>query len=193
MHTLESDCTNYVPENGNLKKFGNITTLAAEMLTTIAKLDHVEVLNSAYGVLQTSDNKILALRRAQQSSKSGLWEFPGGKDELGSQKPEQIALSEIFEETGLLLCGEIENHLWPLFTISKKIYGKITQTMSRADIVGFRANHELNKVGKKRLFMSFIFRYLLDKPVEVQLSKEHDAYMWANQEQCMNLEWSREL
>ena len=46
------------------------------------------------------DGRVLVGRRAPGSHLEGLWEFPGGKVEAG-EEPQQAALRELHEETGL--------------------------------------------------------------------------------------------
>jgi 8-oxo-dGTP diphosphatase len=56
----------------------------------------------AVGVILDKDRNILLTRRAQNSHQGGLWEFPGGKVEIG----ESLALGlrrELYEELGIAI------------------------------------------------------------------------------------------
>ena len=52
------------------------------------------------------DYRVLACRRASHKSAAGLWEFPGGKVELGERSHDALA-REIREELGVI-CEMIE-------------------------------------------------------------------------------------
>jgi len=54
----------------------------------------------AAGVMFVDGNRVLLLKRTDQADSGGLWAFPGGKIE-GDETPEQAALREAVEETGI--------------------------------------------------------------------------------------------
>ncbi|OWK39540.1 DUF2213 domain-containing protein [Fimbriiglobus ruber] len=54
----------------------------------------------AAGVLFTDGQSVLLLKRAGKEHEDGTWAFPGGKLE-GEETPEQAAIRESYEETGL--------------------------------------------------------------------------------------------
>ena len=54
----------------------------------------------AAAVIRGADGKILIARRADTQHQGGLWEFPGGKVELG-ESPSVALAREIAEELGL--------------------------------------------------------------------------------------------
>ncbi len=47
-----------------------------------------------------ADNRILLAQRPEGKSLAGLWEFPGGKFELG-ERPEECLIRELHEELGI--------------------------------------------------------------------------------------------
>jgi 8-oxo-dGTP diphosphatase len=75
-------------------------------LTVSSHLVHVAV-----GVILSPENKILIALRHPNSHQGGLWEFPGGKVEVG-ESVERALARELDEELGIEL-GEVR----PLMTI----------------------------------------------------------------------------
>jgi 8-oxo-dGTP diphosphatase len=51
-------------------------------------------------IIERADGSLLVGRRAAHKASAGLWEFPGGKPELGESEPEALE-REIFEELGV--------------------------------------------------------------------------------------------
>lgn len=47
-----------------------------------------------------SDNRVLVTKRPDNKSMPGMWEFPGGKIEMG-ETPEQALIRELEEELGI--------------------------------------------------------------------------------------------
>jgi mutator protein MutT len=54
----------------------------------------------AAGIMYVSGNSVLLLKRSPKDDEEGTWAFPGGKIEDG-ETPEQAAIRESYEETGL--------------------------------------------------------------------------------------------
>ena len=54
----------------------------------------------AAGIMYVSGNSVLLMKRAAKGDQEGTWAFPGGKIEDG-ETPEQAAIRESYEETGL--------------------------------------------------------------------------------------------
>lgn len=54
-------------------------------------------------IIENDDNKILLIRRSTHEKKNtGMWEFPGGKLDVG-EDISQSTVREVFEETGLIV------------------------------------------------------------------------------------------
>ncbi len=93
------------------------------------------MINVVAAVICNEDNKILIAQRNLKKSQGGLWEFPGGKIELGETR-EHAIIREIKEEMNIEI--EVEKYLaekvfeYPEKTINlialkcKIINGKIT-------------------------------------------------------------------
>jgi 8-oxo-dGTP diphosphatase len=64
------------------------------------------------------DGRVLIAQRPEGKSMVGLWEFPGGKIEVG-ERPEQALIRELGEELGIVVK---ENCLAP-FTFASHTYG----------------------------------------------------------------------
>ncbi len=57
----------------------------------------------AAAALVDHDNRVLLAQRPTGKSMAGLWEFPGGKVEVG-ETPEQALVRELREELGIEVC-----------------------------------------------------------------------------------------
>lgn len=66
------------------------------------------MINVVAAVIRNEDNKILIAQRNLKKSQGGLWEFPGGKIELGETR-EQAIVREIKEEMNIEI--EVEKYL----------------------------------------------------------------------------------
>ncbi|MEM9223170.1 MAG: (deoxy)nucleoside triphosphate pyrophosphohydrolase [Pseudomonadota bacterium] len=62
--------------------------------------DPVRVLTVVAGLLVDGDGHVLITQRPQGKAMAGLWEFPGGKLEVG-ESPEAALARELYEELGL--------------------------------------------------------------------------------------------
>lgn len=60
------------------------------------------VVHVAVGVIYDARGQILLARRAAHQHQGGLWEFPGGKIELG-ETPEEGLIRELYEELGIAI------------------------------------------------------------------------------------------
>jgi 8-oxo-dGTP diphosphatase len=97
------------------------------------------------------DNKLLLLQRADSKSEPGRWGVPAGKLEKG-ETPEQAAIRELSEETGIALERSSQIQYMGALYIRKP----------EIDYVYHR------------------FRVQVDHVPDVRLSNEHDNYKWAS-------------
>ena len=73
------------------------------------------------------DGRVLIAQRPEGKSMAGLWEFPGGKIELGEQ-PEQSLIRELQEELGITVKPEclapltFASHSYPDFHLLMPLY-----------------------------------------------------------------------
>ncbi len=73
------------------------------------------------------DGRVLIAQRPQGKSMAGLWEFPGGKVEIG-ERPEQSLIRELREELGIVVKEEclapltFASHLYPDFYLLMPLY-----------------------------------------------------------------------
>lgn len=79
----------------------------------------------AVAVITDASQQVLLTRRALSTSHGGLWEFPGGKLELG-EAPEQGLLRELREEIGIdclqsRYMGEVR-HCYPHKTVELLVF-----------------------------------------------------------------------
>ena len=81
----------------------------------------------AAAVIRGTDGKILIARRADTQHQGGLWEFPGGKVELG-EAPEQALVRELKEELDLTVEPDaldpfaFASHAYPDFHLLMPLY-----------------------------------------------------------------------
>ncbi len=78
---------------------------------------NVKLVLVAAAALVDRDNRVLLAQRPAGKSMAGLWEFPGGKVEVGEQ-PEAALRRELFEELDIDVC---ERCLAP-FTFASHAY-----------------------------------------------------------------------
>jgi 8-oxo-dGTP diphosphatase len=64
--------------------------------------EHVRLLLVAAAVVLDGDGRVLLAQRPQGKSLAGLWEFPGGKIEVG-ERPEAALARELHEELGIVV------------------------------------------------------------------------------------------
>jgi len=87
-------------------------------------------------------NKYLLLKRSEENSSSGEWTFPGGKIENG-ENPEEAALRELKEETGLN--GEIIETGEAYISEGELGHWKIFPSHIEVDQKEIELNHEHSK------------------------------------------------
>ena len=92
--------------------------------------------------------RVLLLKRAAQTRRSGSWEAVHGNIETG-ERPEQAAVREVLEETGLRVARLYNITVQPFYL------------------------HTLGIVNVAVVFAAFV-----DEPAEVRLAEEHDAFEW---------------
>jgi 8-oxo-dGTP diphosphatase len=63
-------------------------------------MTHINVTLVVACALVDADRRVLIAQRPQGKPLAGLWEFPGGKIELG-ERPEQTLIRELHEEIGI--------------------------------------------------------------------------------------------
>jgi 8-oxo-dGTP diphosphatase len=77
--------------------------------------------------LVDADGRVLLAQRPQGKAMAGLWEFPGGKVELG-ERPEESLIRELNEELGIVVKEEclapltFASHLYPDFHLLMPLY-----------------------------------------------------------------------
>ncbi|HEX4409516.1 MAG TPA: 8-oxo-dGTP diphosphatase MutT [Xanthobacteraceae bacterium] len=73
------------------------------------------------------DSRVLIAQRPAGKSMAGLWEFPGGKVELG-ERPEETLIRELKEELGIVVKEEclapltFASHSYPDFHLLMPLY-----------------------------------------------------------------------
>jgi 8-oxo-dGTP diphosphatase len=81
----------------------------------------------AAAALVDHENRVLIAERPAGRSMAGLWEFPGGKVELG-ETPEQALVRELREELGIEVCltclapFTFASHAYPDFHLLMPLY-----------------------------------------------------------------------
>jgi 8-oxo-dGTP diphosphatase len=77
--------------------------------------------------LVDADGRVLIAQRPEGKAMAGLWEFPGGKLELG-ERPEESLIRELKEELGIVVKEEclapltFASHLYPDFHLLMPLY-----------------------------------------------------------------------
>lgn len=101
-------------------------------------------------IITNIKGELLLLKRSNAGSRPGGWDFCGGAVGVG-EKPEQAAVREVEEESGLKI---VNLSLIDKYSFAKDlIYGKVRDTI----IIGYQGFAETNKV---------------------KLSDEHTEYKW---------------
>jgi 8-oxo-dGTP diphosphatase len=87
----------------------------------------VKLVTVAAGALVDTDGRVLLAQRPEGKPMAGLWEFPGGKVELG-ETPEQTLIRELEEELGIavkeacLAPLTFASHSYPEFHLLMPLY-----------------------------------------------------------------------
>jgi len=77
--------------------------------------------------LVDADGRVLIAQRPEGKAMAGLWEFPGGKVEVG-EEPEQSLIRELGEELGIVVKPEclapltFASHTYPEFHLLMPLY-----------------------------------------------------------------------
>ncbi|MFD2698980.1 (deoxy)nucleoside triphosphate pyrophosphohydrolase [Paenibacillus shunpengii] len=82
----------------------------------------------AAAIIEDTDGRILIARRREGKSQAGLWEFPGGKIEVG-ESPEACLVRELQEEMNI----EIEPYAF--FAVNEHAYETVT-----IRLIAYKAN-----------------------------------------------------
>lgn len=112
----------------------------------------------------TGSLRVLLLRRAEGTRCTGAWEVVHGRIGDGApERPEEAALREVGEETGLAV---------------RALYNVICQPFYL---------HRLSTVQLAVVFAAFV-----DSTVPVVLSEEHDAWEWVSVDEAVSrIAWPR--
>jgi 8-oxo-dGTP diphosphatase len=87
----------------------------------------VKVVSVAACALIDADGRVLLAQRPEGKSMAGLWEFPGGKIEVG-ETPEQSLIRELEEELGIVVKEAclapltFASHTYPDFHLLMPLY-----------------------------------------------------------------------
>lgn len=105
----------------------------------------------AAGCYLEIDGKILLLQYSPPKAQMGRWDVPGGKLEA-KESPEEGALRELFEETGIALDASCIERILTLY---------------------------IRKPGSGIDYVYYLFKVSLKQIPDVILSSEHQNYTWA--------------
>ena len=92
------------------------------------------------------DNKFLITRRAPKLKLEGMWEFPGGKIELGESREEAL-IREVKEELGID-ASVSDLHFVDKFVINykKEFYGKMFKDSEIAFVYVYTGSVDIDKL-----------------------------------------------